>query len=251
MHWRVIPFQNYDAKMNMAIDQAILESVSAGKCPPTIRLYTWKPHAISLGYGQHRDILKNQNGIDVVRRPTGGNAVYHGIDDLTYAVIAPHELFGGNPINGVNRQAYTTICTWIVAALKHCGLEAELYGSNDVIMHGKKVAGNAQRTDENVLLQHGSIFVSSTADEWDTYLNIPTEKLVGIANLQPLQKEKVALALLRTFTHNPLVQSHSLGELTDAELSRAKELAKTTYAQFEVTGSERPGTICAIDIQRD
>src|SRR3972149_1525180 len=124
MRWRIIPYESYPAALNMAIDHMLLEQVKETNIP-TIRFYGWENGGVSIGKHQHAGIVHtdrcNAKHIDYVRRPTGGNVVYHHPADLTYAVIAPTSCFGqgtssgGTP--GVHREAYKTICTWIVQAL--------------------------------------------------------------------------------------------------------------------------------------
>src|SRR3989344_9694956 len=96
--WRVLPLESYDAYMAMAIDEAISEAVAAGG-EPTIRFWSWKPSAVSIGYFQSLDEEVNiqrcyELGVDYVRRRTGGGAVYHDSKgELTYSVIAPEAMF--------------------------------------------------------------------------------------------------------------------------------------------------------------
>ncbi|NQV08810.1 lipoate--protein ligase family protein, partial [Candidatus Woesearchaeota archaeon] len=83
--------------MNMAVDEAVTEAVSSGDSLPTIRFYTWSPSAVSIGYFQgldrEVDVDKcNSKGVDIVRRRTGGGAVYHDCDgEITYSVIVREE----------------------------------------------------------------------------------------------------------------------------------------------------------------
>ena len=78
----------------MAVDEAILRAVAAGRVLPTLRFYAWKPPCLSLGRAQKTsdvdlDALRAA-GFDLVRRPTGGKAILH-VDELTYSVVAPQE----------------------------------------------------------------------------------------------------------------------------------------------------------------
>lgn len=89
-HWRFIPYAVFDAADNMAIDEAILDAHLEGKSPPTLRLYGWKPPAVSIGYGQKLSSTVEErirsHGFDIVRRPTGGRAVLHA-HELTYSFV--------------------------------------------------------------------------------------------------------------------------------------------------------------------
>ena len=73
--WRLLGVGVYDGYMNMAIDEALMRLRSEGRCPNTVRLYRWKPPAVSIGYPQRAEKAANleackQLGIDVVRRMT-------------------------------------------------------------------------------------------------------------------------------------------------------------------------------------
>src|SRR5437870_4965016 len=86
----------------MAIDEALWRARRAGAAPPTVRFYAWAPPTVSLGYGQplddHVDVAACRRlGVGIVRRLTGGSAIYHDGPDgeLTYSVVAAAEDIGG------------------------------------------------------------------------------------------------------------------------------------------------------------
>src|SRR3989338_1614152 len=99
MKWRLIELEQHDAYTNRAIDEAVSEGVASGTSPPTIRFYTWKPSAVSIGYFQSLadevDLKRCMDaGVNWVRRRTGGGAVYHDqLGEITYSVIAPEREF--------------------------------------------------------------------------------------------------------------------------------------------------------------
>lgn len=168
--------------LNMAVDQALLESVGTG-APPVLRFYRWSPACLSFGRNQRaRDIYDRERarslGIDVVRRPTGGLAVLHDAE-LTYAVIAPVGVLGGP------RVTYARINEALAAGLQTLGAPAELAAgarresaaaatfaaaapcfevpaAGEVIAQGRKLVGSAQRVERRTLLQHGSILLDGT-----------------------------------------------------------------------------------------
>jgi lipoate-protein ligase A len=165
--------------VNMAVDEALLESVRRGS-RPVIRFYTWKPACLSFGRNQPARNLYDKAraaalGIDVVRRPTGGLAVLHD-RELTYSVLAPLHLFGGP------RAAYAGINRALVEGLRCLGVTAEQAAdvrargplveqtgpcfqtpaAGEVVAHGRKLAGSAQRCDRGMLLQHGSLLLSGS-----------------------------------------------------------------------------------------
>ena len=112
--WRLIIDGDLAGAQNMARDVAILESVSEGDSPPTLRLYGWDPPCLTLGRHQGIEAADlefcSAEGIDVVRRPTGGRALLHQ-HELTYAVVAP---LGRGPLPRGLQDAYRLICGALV-----------------------------------------------------------------------------------------------------------------------------------------
>ena len=93
--WRLLITEPADGATNMAIDEAIWRSRQTGASPPTLRFFAWAPPTVSLGYGQpldrHVDLDACRSlGVGLVRRPTGGSAIYHDGPEreLTYSVAA-------------------------------------------------------------------------------------------------------------------------------------------------------------------
>jgi lipoate-protein ligase A len=156
----------------MAIDQALLERAGAGE--RWLRLYRWAPHCLS--FGRHEPALRRydrpkiaERGLDLVRRPTGGRAVWHA-EELTYALAVPGDVLGGS------RQAYEEIHRMLLAALGLLGVWAEMAparrtagleagscfaspAGGEIVIGGRKVVGSAQLREGAGLLQHGSILL--------------------------------------------------------------------------------------------
>src|SRR6266480_2951627 len=107
------------AAMNMAIDQALLESAAA----PSIRFYRWESPALSFGYfGRFADVADKASERDLVRRWTGGGIVFHG-EDMTYSVVIP----AGDPVFAKSPMSiYSAIHASLRNALNATGQSAEL-----------------------------------------------------------------------------------------------------------------------------
>ena len=123
--WRLIITSPNAGSWNMAVDEALLLSVGKGESLPVLRLYSWKPACLSLGYAQpvgDVDVTRlASRSYDVVRRPTGGKAILH-TDELTYAVIAPENeprLAGGV------LESYQRLSQALLLALRLLGIEAQ------------------------------------------------------------------------------------------------------------------------------
>jgi lipoate-protein ligase A len=166
----------HSAAMNMAIDEALLESAAL----PSIRFYGWHSLALSFGYfGRFSDVAIYAGERDLVRRWTGGGIVFHG-DDLTYSIALPSSdpAFRQSPmmiyekihraladtLNGIGEQA---VVAGGVDAGRALATEATITASGDncfanpvradVMVDGRKVAGAAQRRTRRGLLHQGSI----------------------------------------------------------------------------------------------
>jgi len=168
------------AAFNMGLDEAVLESVSSGAEPPTVRLYAWKPRAVSIGYFQgvrdEVDLARcAELGVDVVRRLTGGGAVFHA-DELTYSVVVPdtHPLARGEIL-----ESYRSLSAGVIAGLAELGVAAEFAPLNDIVSGGKKLSGNAQTRRLGCVLQHGTVLLGVDPEAMFTVLLVPNEKLKG------------------------------------------------------------------------
>ena len=187
--WCLLTTGFANAYENMAIDEAIFRSCCLGLAPPTIRFYGWSPPAISLGYFQKVDDSINLAachtlGIDVVRRLTGGRAVFHD-KELTYSVICPRQsnIFPNNLL-----ETYKIISSCLIEGLKSLNVDAHFitfrkivakpgshsnssancflcHSWHDIAVNGKKICGSAQRRAKNAFLQHGSILLDFNAEK--------------------------------------------------------------------------------------
>lgn len=200
MHWRLILDGGHSGAWNMAVDEALVEAVDAGRSAPVLRLYRWSPPALSLGFSQSFEAADATfcaaHGVDLVRRPTGGRAVLHHLE-LTYAVLAP---LGTGTFTRDLQAAYQAICRALVAGLAELGVSAEVAGrpdgdlvrpsqaipcfigpaSGEVVAGGRKLVGSAMRRAGNSILQHGSIL-----EGWDGFLQAGCLGLKDDSSLRP------------------------------------------------------------------
>jgi lipoate-protein ligase A len=174
--WRYIPPIEASGAMQMAVDRYFLEQHRQGKQPPMLRLYTWEPVAISLGYHQQEypaawhDLTWQGKPIDVIRRPTGGRAVLHQ-GDLTYAIVTSIP-------PGKRLEVYKQICQFLITGWRSLGVNldygtatkeyiqhqncfATATGSDLVTDRGSKVIGSAQLRRGKSVLQHGSMILNT------------------------------------------------------------------------------------------
>jgi lipoyl(octanoyl) transferase len=259
--WRLVPFHRYPPRENMAIDEAIFREVQRSGGPPTIRLYGWLTPAVSIGYFQHADgeidlPACRKGGVTVVRRPTGGKAVYHD-DDLTYAVIARENtsLFPPTIL-----ETYQVISRCLVQGLHNLGLEAILSAAgrasgegalaascffvsslHELLVQGRKICGSAQMRSQGVFLQQGSLLMSfdpektcrvtlSHGEPRARRRQALQEKVTSLYEHLPrsVTKEDVCNSLLRAFQDGWEV-AFAAGGLTPAEETLKDHLLETKY----------------------
>ena len=176
--WRWIDYGPSDGATHMAIDRAVLEHAGDfGR--PTIRTYSWVPPAISLGYHQPETAVDLERcraeGVDVVRRPTGGRAVFHAME-VTYSVVMPGT--SAYAAMGIG-ELYRTISEGLARGIRKLGVPAELEkrsvdlrahyqdaasvscfsaaARHEILVDERKLVGSAQRRLSGGMLQHGSI----------------------------------------------------------------------------------------------
>jgi lipoate-protein ligase A len=179
---------------NMALDEAIMEAVAAGDSPPTLRFYQWAPPCLSLGKRQPLDGVDlaacRADGVDVVRRATGGWAILH-TDELTYSV----ELRPDDPrVSGAILDTYRTLSQGLIAGLRLLGADAEMNpvipggaqntsaacfevpSAYEITLGGRKLIGSAQTRPAGKVLQHGSLPLHGDIARVARYLSFATEQ---------------------------------------------------------------------------
>ena len=162
----------------MAVDEAVLEAVSAGVQLPTLRLYGWSPSAVTIGYFQslHEEIdaaVCKNNAVPVIRRITGGGAVYHD-KEITYSFIIPEQ--HGLIVKDILAY-YKQISQGVIEGLKEFGLNTQFVPLNDLIINEKKVSGNAQTRKQKTILQHGTVLLNVDVRKMFSLLKVSDEKI--------------------------------------------------------------------------
>jgi lipoate-protein ligase A len=180
--WRLIREESRSGPMCMALDAVAAETAADGG-PRTVRVYRWTPSTLSLGYRNEPAEVDwsycEREGIDVVRRPTGGGGIYHdAYGDISYSVVAPAAELPGDLM-----ETYELLCRPLLDACAAMGVPAgfaeesrpelhhpacylrELHPAHDVVYRGRKLSGNAQYRRRESVIQHGSLTYSATPEE--------------------------------------------------------------------------------------
>lgn len=160
-----------DAAANMAVDEVLLEQVVGG-APPALRVYRWAAPTVTLGRFQPADDVDEaacgRLGVDVVRRPTGGQGLLHGAD-LTYSVVMARPAGRAGKVDAV----YCLLAAGLIDGLAQLGVEAAVARRDgpsgpvcfagqqgaDLRVGDRKVCGSAQVRRGGAVLQHGSILL--------------------------------------------------------------------------------------------
>jgi lipoate-protein ligase A len=239
----VLPYRVGDGPANMALDEAMLEA-AAREGSAYLRFYGWAEPTLSLGYFQRLAEVRSDprwEGRPIVRRPTGGGAIWHH-HELTYAIaIPPH-----SPLVRPNTALYRAVHGAIAAVLADRGIPARRRGEpstlhlpastrpdnrpllcftgcdpEDIVWEGHKLVGSAQRRRGGAVLQHGSILLARSP-------GVP--ELLGVcdvAELSPSPEEwevSFRLGLIEALGLEP-VDAGVPGPLR----ARASELERSVY----------------------
>jgi lipoate-protein ligase A len=192
--WRlIVETRAYTGAWNMAVDESIMEAVAADRVPPTLRFYRWDPPCVSLGKRQPLTGIAADNcrrdGVDVVRRPTGGLAILH-TDELTYSLITRAD----DPrAAGAILDSYRQLSQGLVAGIGLLGVSVHMepvspggsHGSSaacfeapsayEITSGGRKLMGSAQTRPYGRLLQHGSLPLTGDIGRLAQYLAFADE----------------------------------------------------------------------------
>jgi lipoate-protein ligase A len=258
-NWRLIVDGDLPGATNMARDVAMLEAVAEGESPSTLRLYGWDPPCLSLGRHQGIEAADldfcRAEGIDVVRRPTGGRALLHHLE-LTYALVVP---LSTSPLPRGLQDAYRSICGALVRAMHALGVDAELTGGDvnlhlpsprssvpcfeapaggEVVVRGRKLIGSAMRAHAGTILQHGAIIL-----DWDGPLQAGSMRLADDRALRPqitTLRAELGRELARPILEKTLVEAFTAefgvefesAQPSDAEHARQQRL----ISSFSIDG---------------
>ncbi len=250
--WRLIDSGLCAASHNMAVDEAIAISVRRGAAPPTLRLYGWDRPSVSLGaFQKTMDINERYceaNNIPVVRRPTGGRAIFH-VDELTYSFSSRNEGFFSRGL----LDSYRQLSTAFKSALETLGLDVTMkkeresgrnlnrtplcfrvasYG--EISFRARKLIGSAQKRWKDGLLQQGSIPYAIDKEGTRKIFNLSPgfdvkDRMIGLRDILPgLDPEKFRETVRVSFEETFGVRFHYSG-LSPEEDLLARELEARKY----------------------
>jgi len=247
----------------MAVDEAILDRYAGEAAPsqPTLRLYSWAPATLSLGARQKATgdgAWLRENGVGLVRRPTGGSAVLHE-HERTFAVVGS---LRRDPFPGGVLDTYRRIAAALLHALGTLGIDASeapdggsagsaaavaCFGRpsiHEITIAGRKAIGSAQMRRRGAFLQHGSILLRADAARLGRALgtSVDPRHLTGLHDREgrEIAREELDRALVAGFAAE-LSARLVPGDLTGEEHERATRLRCWKYDSASWTLDGRIG----------
>ncbi len=191
-----------DPYYNLATEEFLTKEMQEEVC----MLWRNRPSVI---IGKNQNTLAEINydyvtaeGISVVRRMSGGGAVFHDLGNINYTFIANKSAELGN---------YERFTRPVIAFLNTLGVEASLSGRNDLVIEGKKISGNAQYVHKNRIMHHGTLLYSAASDVLEKALRVDAEKIKtkGVASV------KSRVTNISSYLENPMTPQAFMEKLAD------------------------------------
>ena len=238
MKWRSIPRSKNDPHLAMALEEVLLKKVSKTKTP-TIRFWEWKDKAVTIGRSQKTsnevdlEFCKEEN-IKVIRRPSGGGAMYHAPgDEIVYSIIAPKNYFPDDIT-----LIYRKICSRLADILSGINIDAEFVEPNSIFVSDRKISGNAQKVTKDAVLQHGTLLYSpdedtmfstlKRSDSNDRYIASDMNSVIGISDLTDISFHQFYRKIKNGLLDG---KEHVTKKIQEDELEKAEELVDKKYGK--------------------
>jgi lipoate-protein ligase A len=235
-----------DPSLNLAMEEYALKNLSSDK---TYFLFYINQPSIIIGKNQNTAEEINakyvqEKGIKVVRRLSGGGAVYHDLGNLNFSFITKDD--------GDSFHNFLKFTKPVIEALKELGINAELSGRNDILVEGRKISGNAQFSTKGRMFSHGTLLFDSNIDEVVNALNVKLDKIQSkgiksvrsrVANIKEFLKEELTieefkqLLLQSIFKESGGIQTY---EWTDEDMKAIHNLAEERYRNWDWNFGKSP-----------
>lgn len=237
MQWQFIHVRSTDPTWNLALEQYVFD------CLPRDKNYfiLWQnDNAVIVGRHQNtmaeiNEAFVKEKGIQVVRRLSGGGAVYHDLGNLNFTFIQDSE-------TGIVLDL-SLFCKPVAAAIQALGADAQVNGRNDITLEGRKFSGNAQYVKEGRVMHHGTLLFDSDMQAAQDALRPDPEKIKAkgvqsvrshITNLKPylpgVTLEDFKQMLLQKLFEGRPMEAY---ELTPQDLQAIEKLQKERYATWQ------------------
>ncbi len=238
MKWRFVPKSKNGPRLAMALEEVLLKKVSKTKTP-IIRFWEWEDKSVTIGRSQ-----KTSNEVDlefceeetikVIRRPSGGGAMFHAPgDEIVYSIIAPKNYFP-NDITAVYRK----ICGRLSKILTEINIDAYFVEPNSIFVSKGKISGNAQKITKGAVLQHGTVLYSPDQETMfsalkeshsdDRYISSNMDSVIGISEVSDISFKELYQVLKKGLLDG---KEHITKNIQKDELTEAEELVFKKYGK--------------------
>jgi lipoate-protein ligase A len=234
-----------DPRINLAIEEYALKNLDI---EDTYLLFYINEPSIIIGKNQNSVEEINtkyveDNGIHVVRRLSGGGAVYHDHGNLNFSFITKDD--------GESFHNFKKFTAPVVEALKSLGVDAEMSGRNDLLAEGRKISGNAQFSTKGRMFSHGTLLFDSEIEHVVSALNVKKDKIQSkgiksiksrVANIKEFLKEDITIEHFRQLLLEAIFKSKDIPkyELTDEDWKNIHELSKERYQNWDWNYGKSP-----------
>ena len=238
-----------DPYYNLAFEQAVVAHAATASSANNYFMLWQNRSAIIVGrhqntIGEINEAFVKENNIDVVRRLSGGGAVYHDLGNLNFSFV----------VNADQTMDFAYFCKPISQALLSFGIPVKIEGRNDMTVNGKKFSGNAQYKKDNIIMHHGTILYDSDLEILSKALKTPHKTVSKaiksresrVTNIRPFMKTDTDIngfcSMLKEYLCNALDMKEIV--LEQKFHDAATELKENVYSKWSWNyGSSPPHTL--------
>lgn len=229
-----------DPRINLAIEEYVLNTMDTDE-DSYLLFYINEPSII---IGKNQNTIEeidteyvDANGIHVVRRLSGGGAVYHDKGNLNFSFITKDD--------GQSFRNFKKFTEPVVEALAKMGVKAELLGRNDLLVDGKKVSGNAQFATQGRMFSHGTLMFDTEIEEVVNALRVKKDKIESkgiksirsrVTNISEHMEKPMTIEQFRMEILNSIFggeEKIQFKELTEEDWKNIHQLSKERYGNWE------------------
>ncbi len=237
-----------DPRINLALEEYMLENF--GETDTYLLFYVNEP-SIIIGRNQNsveeiNTEYVDKHGIKVVRRLSGGGAVYHDEGNLNFSFITKDD--------GDSFHDFAKFTEPVVKALNDLGVPAKLVGRNDLLVEGRKISGNAQFSTRGRMFSHGTLMLDSEIEHVVEALNVSKEKIESkgiksirsrVANISEYLDKKVTMEQFKTLILQSVYDTDDIStipqyELIEEDWKNVYEISNKRYMQWHWNFGQSP-----------
>ena len=235
-----------DPRINLAIEEYVLKHLNIDE---TYLLFYINRPSIIIGRNQNtieeiNSDYVDEKGITVVRRLSGGGAVYHDLGNLNFSFITRDD--------GDSFHNFKKFTQPVVETLEKLGIHAELSGRNDILAEGKKISGNAMFSTKGRMFSHGTLLFQSEMDHIVSALKVKKDKIESkgiksirsrVGNIADFLKEPMSVEEFRSFLlQNIFKETGKVTEyvLTETDWEKIHEISEDRYQNWEWNYGKSP-----------